>query len=168
MTVRGAFVSRTRAPLGAVRWTSAAVVALFAALAVLVHHETAATAFAPTASSAVHVMPGMPGTAMMGGPSGQTMDLSSHAHDSSAVQAAEPPAVAASSAVATGDGTACSGMVTQHCASASVDVVKLVAPTGSRVPKGLDPHNSAVAGPEAAGVVGRAPPDLSLLSQLRI
>lgn len=167
MTVREAPVPRTRASLGAVRWTRGAVIALFAALAVLVHHETAAAALAPTMSSAVHVMPGMPGAAMAGGSAGQAMAMSSHAHGGAAAQPAEPTVAAAAPSLSD-DGPACNGMVMQHCASASVDAVKLVPPTESWVPKGLAPHDVATAGTEAAGTVGRAPPDLSVLSQLRI
>lgn len=169
MTVREALVSRTRAPLGAVRWTRAAVIALFAALAVLVHHETAAAALASASSSSVHVMPGRHGTMMAGGASGQSqsMGMSAHAHGGPSARTAELPATA-TPAVVSDDGPACSGMVMQHCASASVDAVKLVPPAASWVPRSLNPHDAATTGPKVDGTVGRAPPDLSVLSQLRI
>jgi hypothetical protein len=166
MTAREVLASRTHDPGGVVRWTRAAVIALFAALAVLVHHETAAAAIASTPSSAVHVMPGMQGMVMADGAAGQGLGMSAHAHGNAAAQAAE---VTSGAPAADGtDGPACSGMAMQHCAPASVDAVKLAPPAESRVTWDADPCNAAVPNPKAAGTVGRAPPDLSVLSQLRI
>ncbi|EKX67128.1 hypothetical protein STRIP9103_09310 [Streptomyces ipomoeae 91-03] len=172
MTVRGAFASRTGASGGVVRWTRVAVVALVAAFAVLVHHETAAAAMA-SPSSATHVMSGMPGMAVADSSIGQgrsTEDMGrpahAHGHGSGAAQAAEPPSAAPTTADT--NGPACSGMVMQHCSTASFETVNLPAPTASWVPRGLAPYETVTGGSKAAGSVGRAPPDLSLLSQLRI
>ncbi|WP_416980493.1 DUF6153 family protein [Streptomyces sp. T028] len=118
-------------------WTRAAVIALFVALAVLVHHEVTAAPMPPTPSpsSAVHVMPG-------------DMAMSGHTHGAAA--------------------GSCAGMAMQHCAPVSVDKVALVPPPDSSVPDDLAAQGAAVLGAVPAAAVGRAPPDLSVLSQLRI
>jgi len=112
---------------------------LCAALAVLVHHETSVT----DASS---------------------MQGSMHAVH--AMAAENPSFVAAPSAhgVETG-GCDMEGM--QHCTTASVDSVQLAVPGQSGF-ESLARLKQAAAGRTPTGVVGRAPPDLSVLSQLRI
>ncbi|MFI2372163.1 hypothetical protein [Streptomyces sp. NPDC018833] len=164
MAVQVALASRTRAPRGVARWTRAVVIALFAALAVLIHHEAMAATMAPSPSSAVHVMPG--GMVMAGDPASLAMEMSGHAHR---VAAAEPAAAALTGPAAYGTASAaCAGMGMQHCAPASVDEVTLVPPADSSVSGDLHVYGAAVPGAVPAGAVGRAPPDLSLLSQLRI
>ncbi|KUL47001.1 hypothetical protein [Streptomyces regalis] len=171
MTVRKALVSRTLAPTGAVRWMRAAVIAVFAALAVLVHHEIAVGALTPTQSSGSHLMPGVTGMVMSHDSSGQAVRMPGHAYHGTSTPPAEPSqaAVASASTMTSGEGLACSGMLMQHCASASVDAVKFVPPPAETwVPSDLDRQPAATVGSKAAGTVGRAPPDLSVLSQLRI
>ncbi|MCG7522936.1 DUF6153 family protein [Streptomyces sp. OfavH-34-F] len=63
------------------------------------------------------------------------------------------------------DGCGMSGM--QHCTAAGVGSVQLAVPGQSPVFAPADLHQ-AVPGSAPAGAVGRAPPDLSVLSQLRI
>jgi hypothetical protein len=50
MTAPGAWPPPTRAAYGVVGWARAAVIALLAALAVLIHHESVAVAIGPTSS----------------------------------------------------------------------------------------------------------------------
>ncbi|MDN3021404.1 DUF6153 family protein [Streptomyces sp. S.PB5] len=142
--------------VGAARWACGVVVALFAALAVLVHHETAmitppAQHTAPhTARSAhsVHSGHATPGTATTPAAAAQ----------GSTARPAHPHGIA--------DGT-CADPGMQHCTTASVDTVKLVPPPQNLLAQAANPHR---AGPvrSPAGTVGRAPPDLSVLSRLRI
>jgi hypothetical protein len=137
----------------AVRWARSAVIALCAALAVLVHHETAAAAV-----STMH-------TAMHG------MSTPSMAASSVAALPMEPSAghtetLGADPAAPSSDDGSCATDM-QHCASASVDTVKLPVPPPGRTEQLPDPYE-VVVGPALSGVVGRAPPDLSVLSQLRV
>ncbi|MCT9113311.1 hypothetical protein [Streptomyces mirabilis] len=131
----------------AVRWTYGVIVALCAALAVLVHHEV------PTAGASP--MPGM-----------------SHAALPAALHAAHvmPDAVEASvsgSSTHNLDDGGCAGAGGQHCSAASVGSVQLVAPVhGEFSPLVNLPQ--ALSGHAPGAVVSRAPPDLSVLSQLRI
>jgi hypothetical protein len=145
MTAPGAWAPPTRASHGVVGWARAAVIALLAALAVLIHHESVAVAIGPTSSPAGHVM--TPGTVMPG----------SHAAPAAAV----PTMVSAQS-------PACGGMTMQHCSAASLEVVKLVPPARSPAPHDLAGYEVVTSGPKDTRIVGRAPPDLSVLSQLRI
>ncbi|MFI0731478.1 hypothetical protein ACH4S9_21185 [Streptomyces sp. NPDC021225] len=147
MTTAG--TRRIRARGGAVRWTRVAVIALFAALVVLVHHETAAVS-APAHATAMSGMPGMghaPATAT---------PLDATGHGSAAWPAAP---------VADSDVGPCPGMAMQHCATAGVDVVKIAPPAELRVGVGRDTR-AAPAGRDVPGTVSRAPPDLSVLSRL--
>lgn len=164
MTAGGAWAPRTRASHGVVRLARAAVIALLAALAVLIHHETAAAALGPASSSAAHAM--TPGMVMADSHPAPVTATSGHAHGSTAAQGAEP--TAATPTMNSADGLACSGMAMQHCSTASFEVVKLAPPAQTPVPWGLTMHGVATRGPKAAGTVDRAPPDLSVLSQLRI
>ena len=133
MTAPGAPVPPTRASHGVGRWTRVAVIALLAALAVLVHHE----------SSAVPIGHAAPVTAM-----------------------AVPMAISADGTAC--DGMACGGTAMQHCSTASLEIVKLAPPAQSPVPQGRAAHDVLTSRAKAAGTTGRAPPDLSVLSQLRI
>ncbi|GAA3495889.1 hypothetical protein GCM10019016_029900 [Streptomyces prasinosporus] len=165
MTAPGAWAPRSRASHGVVRWARAAVIALLAALAVLIHHETAAAAISSNPSSAAHVM--TPGTVMPGNHAAPATGMSGHGHGSAAAQAAEPTAAAVPTK-SNADSPPCSGMTMQHCATASFEVVKLAPPTQTPVPWGLAVPVGVATGPKAAGAVNRPPPDLSVLSQLRI
>jgi hypothetical protein len=141
-------VQRIRARSGAVRWTRAAVIALFAALSVLVHHETAAAAVTMAPASGPSAMSGMQG---MGNAWG------------SAERDRTPRAV---SPAVGGDDGACSGMAMQHCSTASVDTVNLAPPPEPRVLRDDAPYGVADAR-DVPGTVSRPPPDLSVLSRLR-
>jgi hypothetical protein len=63
------------------------------------------------------------------------------------------------------DGACAAGM--QHCATASVDTMKLITPPQGYAERVPSPYG-VVVGSVPSVVVGRAPPDLSVLSQLRI
>lgn len=167
MTARGAWAPRTHAAHGVVRWVRAAVIALFAALAVLIHHETAAAAIGSTTSSAPHVM--TPGMVMSGGHAAPATAMSGHGHGpaSTAGQAAESTTAAAPT-MSSADGPPCSGMAMQHCSTGSFEVVKLPVPVQTSAPWGLAAPEAVATGPASAGTADRAPPDLSVLSQLRI
>lgn len=169
MTAPGARAPRTRASHGVVRWARAAVIALLAALAVLIHHEAAAVAIGPTSSPAAHVM--TPGMLMSGSHAAPATTTSGHGHGSAvartAAQTARPPAAAVPTMISA-DGPACDGMAVQHCSTASLEVVKLAPPAQSLAPQDLAADEVVTSGAKAAGTVGRAPPDLTVLSQLRI
>lgn len=55
----------------------------------------------------------------------------------------------------------------QHCTTASLEMVKLTVPSQEHAEQTPNPYQTH-AGPVPVGTLGRAPPDLSLLSQLRI
>ncbi|MDW4911387.1 hypothetical protein RB628_40415 [Streptomyces sp. ADMS] len=145
---------------GAVHWTRGAVVTLLAALivlVVLVHHETVAITSAPLrhAASSPHTGQAMPGTASSSAaalPHGFA-----HAHADSLD--APTPAHGV-------DGSACANPGPQHCTAAGVDTVKL-APPQRHGRQTAHPYQ-ARPGRSPAGTISRAPPDLSVLSQLRI
>ncbi|WP_433920484.1 hypothetical protein OIE50_48005 [Streptomyces canus] len=125
----------------AVRWAYGVVLTLCVALAVLVHHETSVTAVSPMrgAAHAVHA----------------TAAGTSHAHH----------ALGSSTHSADAGGCAMPGM--QHCTTASVDSVQLAPPGRSAFDLSADLRQAAV-GRAPGATVGRSPPDLSVLSQLRI
>ncbi|AZP22186.1 DUF6153 family protein [Streptomyces aquilus] len=151
MTVRGASTPRNRARQGVGRVVCAAVVAVLAALAVLVHHELSAPSTGPASASARHVM--TPGTTMP-------------TDDNTAVAGQVAAAVVPSAGEV--DRAGCSETAMQHCSAAGVEVVKLRAPVRTPVLWSPSAPEAVATGPEAAGTVERAPPDLSVLSQLRI
>ncbi|MFF8191068.1 hypothetical protein ACF05L_09355 [Streptomyces bobili] len=140
---------------GAVRWARGVVIVLCAALAVLVHHETAAIAVtsAPSGRHAGHVMPGMAPS-----PADEMPTSSAAGH------ADEPGAIPSTHS---SPHSACATAGMQHCTTASVEVVKLAVPLQGLAGQSANPYQ-ARSGPMSAGTVGRAPPDLSVLSQLRI
>ncbi|MGY0055643.1 hypothetical protein ACWY4P_03620 [Streptomyces sp. LZ34] len=134
---------------GAVRWTRAAVIALFAVFVVLVHHETAAVASSPVHTAAMSGMPGMDHASAM------TVSMDAMDHDS-AVRTVAPVA---------GDTGPCSGVAMQHCSAAGVDVVKIAPPAELHAGRDTDTYDTP-AGRAVPGTVSRAPPDLSVLSRL--
>jgi hypothetical protein len=128
----------------ALRWAYGVLGTLCVALAVLVHHET----YPP-------VMPAMAATGMT--------HMPARGHDAHVV-ASQAPASAHSTGF-----DACGMSVMRHCTAAGVSSVQLTAPGHSPL-AALADLRAAVSGsaPAGAGAVGRAPPDLSALSQLRI
>jgi hypothetical protein len=138
---------------GALRCTRAAVIALVAALAVLVHHETTA----PMA----HVPPSPVVEA------GDVMGMD-HGSFPAAPRRSGAHARLSGTAVpmAVGDGGSCSGLAMQHCSAPGVDTVKLVPPAQAAVGHAPVAPSHAAAGRNVLGTVSRAPPDLSLLSRL--
>ncbi|MET9359081.1 DUF6153 family protein [Streptomyces sp. NPDC006617] len=124
------------------RWAYGVLGTLCVALAVLVHHETVAPAMPPMPAT------GMPSVAHTG-------------HQTHAV-------ASLATAPVHGDGSVGCGMSgMQHCTAAGVSSVQLAVPGQSPVIAPADLHQ-AMAETAPAGAVGRAPPDLSVLSQLRI
>lgn len=134
----------------AARWTWAAVVALIAALAVLVHHDTSATAVRPP------VMSAMPG-----------MDHTSAAMTPTAASAGHVTALGAEDP-ATGDDAACSGPAMQHCSSGDPGTAQLAPPPAAPHIDRADAAYGVPAGHGPPGVSHRAPPDLAVLSRLLI
>ncbi len=132
----------------AVRWAYGVFLTLCVALAVLVHHETSAMGVSPMPSAAHAVMPGM-------------------AHAAHVMPEETAPAVSDGSSHSADDIGACAAPGMQHCATASIDSVQLAVPAQVA----FDPSvnlSQAVVGRTPGATVGRAPPDLSVLSQLRI
>ncbi|MEV5987157.1 hypothetical protein AB0L85_19370 [Streptomyces sp. NPDC052051] len=135
-----------RGAAGAVlRGTRAAVLVLVAVLAVLVHHELVAPM--------VHV------------PAARTV-AAAPASDMTGMDHGSVPLIGASDSVAMDLDGACTGVGTHHCTAAGVDTVKTVPPTEVAVGDAPPVPSHAVAGRDVPGTVGRAPPDLSLLSRL--
>jgi hypothetical protein len=135
---------------GAVRWARAALIALWAAHAVLIDHETApASATTATQSATRGGMP-MPGISMSAGAAADRMDT----------RAGDPAAYSA-------DDGACAATGMQHCSTASVDTITLTLPPQVHIER-LPNAYQAIAGPALARTIGRARPDLSDLSQLRL
>ncbi|MDW4907834.1 hypothetical protein RB628_21380 [Streptomyces sp. ADMS] len=142
----------------AVCWAHGAVIALLAALAVLIHHETAAITaprvqHATPSTQAGHAMPGMASSSAAAVPQGPAAD-----HTDTLDAPAPSHGV---------DGSACADPGMQHCTTASVDTVKL-APPPQRDGRQAASAYQAKPGRLPAGTISRAPPDLSVLSQLRI
>jgi hypothetical protein len=129
----------------AVRWAYGVVFTLFVVLAVLVHHETSAKGVSPMPTAAHAVM-----------------SSTAHAHHAMPNETA-PAALDHSSHSADGG---CSSPGTQHCATGSLASVQLAAPTRAAF-EPLANLRQALTGQAPAATVGRAPPDLSVLSQLR-
>ncbi|KUN72638.1 hypothetical protein AQJ46_12135 [Streptomyces canus] len=132
----------------AVRWAYGVFLTLCVVLAVLVHHETSAT-----------------GVSSM--PSNAHAAMSSTAHAAHAMPDEAVATLSDDSSHGADDNGACAAPAMQHCAAASVDSVQLAVPAQVA----FDPLanlSQAVAGRAPGATVGRAPPDLSVLSQLRI
>jgi len=158
MTIRTA-----RGGGSAVRWACGVFIALCAALAVLVHHETVAMGASPMmgASSEMDArsMPMTHASSMAGAVrAGHVMP------DDKGTPTAWKPS---SPITADTDAGGCAGPGMQHCATASVDSVQLAVPDENGFSPLVDLREAA-AEHAPAGVVGRAPPDLTVLSQLRI
>lgn len=128
----------------AVRWAYGVFLTLCVALAVLVHHETSATEVSPMRGAA-HAAHAVHATAAGDPHSQHVLGSSTHSADAS--------------------GCATPGM--QHCTTAIVDSVQLVAPGRSAIDPSANLRQAAV-GRVPGATVGRSPPDLSVLSQLRI
>ncbi|WP_338673429.1 DUF6153 family protein [Streptomyces sp. SCSIO 30461] len=144
-----------KALTGAMRWARGAVIVLCAALAVLVHHEIAAIALtsAPSATHTGHSMPEMAPSSADAMPMGSA---TVHTHVPGASQSAH-----------SSPHGACDSLGMQHCATVNADAVKLPVPPQDHAGPSTDPDR-ADARPVSAAAIGRAPPDLSVLSQLRI
>ncbi|WP_245608099.1 hypothetical protein [Streptomyces hokutonensis] len=125
----------------AVRWAHGVFLALCVALAVLVHHEMPAMDLlcVPDSAQTAHVTPRSPGNG-----ASAVSDVSVH---NAAADVCSMP-----------------GM--QHCTTASVDSVQLAVPDRTTFDPLVNPRQAA-AGRAPAAAVGRAPPDLLVLSQLR-
>ncbi|MGW1619068.1 hypothetical protein [Streptomyces sp. NPDC002172] len=143
---------RQAGPRGsAARCARAVVVALLAALAVLVHHDTT------SAVTPAHSMSAMAG-----------MD-----HTSAAMTPMPAPvahgAVLKTADTATGDdGGACSGPGMQHCSAGNVGTAKLLPPPAAATVVRSDAFRSMPAQRDPTGTSYRAPPDLFVLSRLLI
>jgi hypothetical protein len=143
---------------GVVRWVRGMFVTLCAVLTVLVHHDLS---HAPVAS--VSAMAGHAPVASASAIAGHAM------HHSAPASAPQTQTDSAGQNTLTGspDGTACSSMAMQHCSTANVTALQIAAPSESPIPA-VPIQYATVAGVDLARSVGRAPPDLSVLSQLRI
>jgi hypothetical protein len=120
-------------------------VTLLAVLALLVHHEIA---YALDASPAA-----MPGHSI---------------HTATTpVAHAQTDSSGRDRLTAEADVAACPSMVMQHCSAAGVSSPQLAAPARSPAPASGADHSS-ITRADLVRSVGRAPPDLSVLSQLRI
>jgi hypothetical protein len=131
----------------AVRWAYGVLLTLCVALAVLVHHETSGMSDSPMPAEAHAAMPGAAHDAhvLPDGAASSVWDASTHNLDDS--------------------GCATPGM--QHCSSASVTTVHLAIPGQSAFGPSADLLR-ALSRRAPGSVASRAPPDLSVLSQLRI
>jgi len=139
----------------ALRWTWAAVVALLAALAVLIHHDAVGAA---TPATAMRAMPGMDHTMSM---SVSVQTIAQTRHDG-VTQAATP-------AMDHDGGGACSGPAMQHCSSGNVGTPRLLVPPTALAHAVQDsPVPGILLGRSPSGISHRAPPDLSVLSRLLI
>lgn len=155
-------------------WACAAAIALWVTLATLVHHDIASPPFITRPLSMPHSMHGMPHVTPE--PTAAPEKRTPAARDvPTGLSAAEPSGGAGSgretragSGAAPGlDHGVCSFAGTQHCSSASLDTVQLAPLPTSRVERGCD-LRSPGDGTEASRTISRAPPDLSVLSRLRI
>ncbi|MER5474330.1 hypothetical protein [Streptomyces sp. NPDC002685] len=135
-----------------VRWVYGLFIALCAALAVLVHHETAAMSPSPM-TGASSVM--------------STSSTEDATHAGHVMPGKDTPTARNPSSPNADDTGCCDGPGIQHCAAASIATVQLAVPSENESSPLADLREAA-ARRAPAGVVGRAPPDLSVLSQLRI
>jgi hypothetical protein len=124
------------------------------ALAVLLHHEIASTTVG-TAQPAAQVMH-MPGMAHSSASAGDV--VSATLHSETRVTAPEEQGA---------DAGGCATVGMQHCSSASVGMMKIAVPDLGHA-EHVAHLDHVIAGPALARTFGRAPPDLSVLSQLRI
>ncbi|MFF4759197.1 hypothetical protein [Streptomyces sp. NPDC001292] len=131
-------------------WT---VVALLAALAVLIHHDTTSGAMPARAMSAMtgvdHTAAALPMT---------TADVSA-GHDT---------ALQAANTAMDDDSGACSGSAMQHCSAGDVATAKPAPPPAVAGVDRSDASHGVFARQGPTGTPHRAPPDLSVLSRLLI
>lgn len=151
----------------AVRWAYGVFLTLCVALAVLVHHETSVASVASVTSTTsvtpLTPIPSMTAPWPMSAPS-----HAAHAMPGGSHAAAGHAAPTASGSPAHGvDSGDCVMPGMQHCTTASVGSVHLAAPGQSWLAPPADPEPTADSRAPASAV-GRAPPELSVLSQLRI
>jgi hypothetical protein len=134
---------------GAARWVRGLLVTLCAVVAVLLHHGLCDAPVTAMPTAGPHAM-----AAPVPVPAAQPRT--------------GPPATGPVAPVAHGsDGAACPSMDMQVCMSAGANAVQLTAPPES--PMAAFPVRTAeLTGVDIARSVHRAPPDLSLLSLLRI
>jgi hypothetical protein len=127
-------------------------------LAVLIHHDTAAISATPAqlAAHSTHTGHAMPGTASSSATAIPQGSASAHAGGLDAPAPAHGV-----------DGSTCADPGMQHCTTANVEVFQLLVPPQGLAAQTGNPYR-AQPGPLPVGTVGRAPPDLSVLSQLRI
>jgi hypothetical protein len=152
-----AATQRRTSPHGsAVRWTWAGVVALIAALAVLVHHDT--TVMPSPALSSMSSMGAMPGMEDHGS-AAMAAESSQSGHDAQ-VKAAAP--------ASDGGASACTGPAMLHCASGDVGTAKFAPPLPVLHGAVDETEYGMLAGHRPPGETPRAPPDLTLLSRLLI
>ncbi|MFG2935913.1 hypothetical protein [Streptomyces sp. NPDC048282] len=135
----------------AARCARAVVVALLAALAVLVHHDTTSV-----------VMPDHSMSAMAG------MDHTSVAMTPTAAPAAHDTVLKTANTAMGDEGGACSGPGMQHCSAGDVGTAKLLPPPAAATVVRSDAFPSMSAQRDPTGTSYRAPPDLSVLSRLLI
>ncbi|MER6093186.1 DUF6153 family protein [Streptomyces bluensis] len=148
MTVRESPWSRTGI---AGRRLCGMLLTLCAVLAVLVHHELPGAPVTTASAPAAHAMPG------------PTSASAAHTHAGST----GPDAAAQPSAAHGAGGAACPSSMAMECSAAGVSAVQLATPPESPVPA-VPAEHATVAGLDIARSVNRGPPDLSVLSRLRI
>ncbi|MFI5794343.1 DUF6153 family protein [Streptomyces sp. NPDC051677] len=125
--------------------------ALWVALAVLIHHDS-------TAPASPHSVSSM---------SMATTSSTSMAATKGMSASHEPSAHGSAKAVNADDAMSCSGGAAQHCAAAGVETASHFPPGEAlRTAPRVDPGTSGR--PVATGSAERAPPDLSVLSRLRV
>ncbi|MER6123939.1 hypothetical protein ABT173_15030 [Streptomyces sp. NPDC001795] len=135
----------------AVRCAWTVVVALLAALAVLIHHDTT-SAPAPAMSAMAdmdHTSAAMPMT-------------------TTAASAGHGTAFQAANMAMDDHSGACSGPAMQHCSAGDVGTTKLAPPPATAHVGRSDASYGVLAGRGLPGASHRAPPDLSVLSRLLI
>lgn len=143
---------RGAAPGATPRWMRAALVAVVAILAVLVHHETAA--------AITHVPPAS---------ASGSVSLAGMRHSTTATvpmhMDGRPTTPGATTPLASDDNGACSVTAMQHCSAAGIDTMKLAPPHQPFTGRAPGMHPGTAVGRAVAGTTGRAPPDLSVLSR---
>ncbi|MFF4550701.1 hypothetical protein ACFY1J_42125 [Streptomyces sp. NPDC001406] len=144
---------RAGPPGSAVRCAWAVLVALLAALAVLIHHDTTSTAMPARAMS---VMAGMDHTS------------AAMAMTTTAASTSHGTALQAANTAMDADGGACSGPGMQHCSAGDVSTAKLAPPPAAAHVGRADISYGVLSGRGLLGASHRAPPDLSVLSRLLI
>ncbi|MFH9818578.1 hypothetical protein [Streptomyces sp. NPDC017230] len=132
-----------------VRCAWGVVLALLAAVAVLIHHDT--TVVRPAAMSSM--------SGMNHGFAAMTVELAMSGHG--AAQLATAPTTGM------GDAPACAGPAMWHCSAGDVSTVKLAPPSAAPTADRADTAYGVSTG-VPTGVFHRAPPDLSVLSRLLI